>query len=378
MRNGLSCPVQPCSKPLAVFGLEVILRLSSSSSFSYYTNTTTTTTKTGQAVHQPPNMPHPSIPLTTNEALSGILGSISLAAWIFLLVPQLIENHTNGHADGISMTFLFIWAAGDILSLAGGLWAGLVPTVIALAIYFCFADGALIGQCLYYNTINREADAKADAAEAAHAESTSAVETTESDPLLAAASQHQQPSQSQRKPSTTSRRSHRRSSAAHSRRDSLSRALAKPTPTSAYLKNSLSILAICTAGTAGWALAYQTGAWRPVPPHTPGSAPTPLGASLLGYGSALLYLGARVPQIVKNQRERSCEGLSLLFFLLSLLGNATYGAGILFHSTEAEYVWTNLPWLVGSLGTMVEDLVIFGQFRVFGEGDKDKEGDVVV
>jgi len=324
-------------------------------------STITTTTST-----------HPYTPLTTAEAFSGILGSISLAAWIFLLVPQLIENHTNGHADGISMTFLFIWAAGDILSLAGGLWAGLVPTVIALAIYFCFADGALITQCIYYNTLNAQKDKEAEAAET---EQTHAPATAhEQDPLLASASANTL----HRKPSTTSRRSHRRSSAALSashRRDSLSRALSKPTPTSAWLKNTLSILAIIAAGTAGWALAYKTGAWHPVPLKDPSlSAPTPLGASLLGYGSALLYLGARVPQIVKNQRERSCDGLSLLFFLLSLLGNATYGAGILCHSLEGEYVWTNLPWLIGSLGTMVEDLVIFAQFRAFGEGGGEEEG----
>ena len=316
---------------------------------------------------------HPSTPLTTAEAFSGILGSISLAAWIFLLVPQLIENHANGHADGISMTFLFIWAAGDILSLAGGLWAGLVPTVIALAIYFCFADGALITQCIYYNTINAQKDKEQEEA-AAHA----IAHPREQDPLLASASAN---TTLQRKHSTTSRRSHRRSSAALSaRRDSLSRALAKPTTTSAWLKNSLSILAIIVAGTAGWALAYKTGAWHPVPLKDPSaSTPTPLGASLLGYGSALLYLGARVPQIVKNQRERSCDGLSLLFFLLSLLGNATYGAGILCHSLEEEYVWTNLPWLIGSLGTMVEDLVIFAQFRAFGEVDAEvrEEGEAV-
>lgn len=85
----------------------------------------------------------------------------------------------------------------------------------------------------------------------------------------------------------------------------------------------------------------------------------------------MCYLGARIPQIIKNQRERSCEGLSLLFFILSLLGNATYGAGILFHSTEKEYFITNLPWLIGSLGTMVEDAVIFLQFRAFGSGEEE-------
>jgi hypothetical protein len=55
--------------------------------------------------------------------------------------------------------------------------------------------------------------------------------------------------------------------------------------------------------------------------------------------------------------------------MLSLLGNATYGAGILFHSTEKEYFLTNLPWLIGSLGTMVEDAIIFVQFRAFGSGE---------
>jgi len=47
------------------------------------------------------------------------------------------------------------------------------------------------------------------------------------------------------------------------------------------------------------------------------------------------------------------------------MGNITYGAGILFHSVERQYIITNLPWLIGSLGTMVEDGVIFVQFRMY-------------
>jgi uncharacterized protein with PQ loop repeat len=76
-------------------------------------------------------------------------------------------------------------------------------------------------------------------------------------------------------------------------------------------------------------------------------------------------LSARIPQIVKNYREKSCEGLALLFFILSLTGNLTYGVGILCHSLEKEYLITNLPWLIGSLGTMVEDGIIFLQFRIY-------------
>lgn len=74
---------------------------------------------------------------------------------------------------------------------------------------------------------------------------------------------------------------------------------------------------------------------------------------------------ARIPQIVKNYTDKSCEGLALLFFLLSLMGNATYGASILCHSIEKDYLNTNLPWLIGSLGTMVEDAIIFIQFRMY-------------
>lgn len=50
------------------------------------------------------------------------------------------------------------------------------------------------------------------------------------------------------------------------------------------------------------------------------------------------------------------------------MGNLTYGAGIICHSVEKEYLITNLPWLIGSLGTMAEDAIIFVQFRMYGTG----------
>lgn len=294
-----------------------------------------------------------AVSLTPQEALSGVFGSISLASWIFLLVPQLIENYKSGSADGISLAFLIVWFIGDITNLAGALWAGLVPTVIALAIYFCFADLVLISQCLYYNMKNSRRERKAST------RSTDSVQA----PLLG-----RRDSSNIGLPG-----SHRRDSAASRRR----RASSLPTipdvndSGSEWIKNTLSILGVCAVGAAGWAIAWKTGVWVPQPTHDDAgnTDDSPLGAQILGYASAICYLGARIPQIIKNQREKSCEGLSLLFFMLSLLGNATYGAGIIFHSQEKQYILTNLPWLIGSLGTMVEDVTIFIQFRVFGDGD---------
>lgn len=298
--------------------------------------------------------------LTAHEALSGVFGSISLASWIFLLVPQLIENYRQSSADGISLAFLTVWFIGDITNLVGALWAGLVPTVIALAVYFCFADLILIAQCIYYNVKN--------ARKAARKASTRSEDSVEQ-PLLG-----RRDSSNLGLPG-----SHRRRSSANSRRrraSSLPSLVEEDSNGAEWIKNALSIFGVCAVGAAGWAIAWRTGVWVPTPENDSSSDPeTPLGASVLGYISAICYLGARIPQIIKNQKDRSCEGLSLLFFILSLLGNATYGAGILFHSIEKEYFLTNLPWLIGSLGTIVEDVVIFIQFRVFGSGEQSSAVD---
>lgn len=42
---------------------------------------------------------------------------------------------------------------------------------------------------------------------------------------------------------------------------------------------------------------------------------------------------------------------------------------ILCHSTEKNYILTNLPWLIGSLGTMAEDVMIFVQFHLYAVRD---------
>jgi len=293
-----------------------------------------------------------SSPLATHEALSGLLGSVSLASWVFLLLPQLVENYRSGSADGISLAFLCVWFLGDVTNLVGALRAGLVPTVIALALYFCFADLLLISQCAYYNAKNVKQLRKTSSRDTDSAQ----------EPLLGTRDLS----------NVGLPGSCRRDSAASRRRrvSSLPTVLHIEESGHVWVKNSLSILGVCVVGAASWFIAWKTGVWLPQPTHNDASPhPVALDAEILGYASAICYLGARIPQIIKNQRERSCEGLSLLFFMLSLLGNATYGAGIIFHSQEKGYILTNLPWLVGSLGTIVEDVTIFIQFRLFSRDE---------
>lgn len=50
------------------------------------------------------------------------------------------------------------------------------------------------------------------------------------------------------------------------------------------------------------------------------------------------------------------------------LGFANSGISqILFHSVERDYFLKNLPWLIGSVGTIAEDALIFVQFSMYGD-----------
>ncbi|KAL3434713.1 PQ loop repeat-domain-containing protein [Aspergillus tetrazonus] len=311
------------------------------------------------------------VPLTPREAASGLLGSISLTCWIFLLVPQLIENYRNGNAEAISLLFLFVWFVGDITNLVGSAWAGLVPVVVAIAVYFCIADGVLIGQCLYYRARNSRGAA-------AHLRESSSATPEPTTPLLGRRYSDallDGDGSRRRRGSRPSYSAVNGSQQAQLPDDTLAKLVEENRiGQGAFVKNFSSVLAICVIGMAGWTVAWQTGVWRPAPlGDTDGGVDMAPGAQVLGYISAVCYLGARLPQIYKNYCDKSCEGLSLLFFILSLMGNLTYGAGILCHSTEKNYFLTNLPWLIGSLGTMVEDVIIFAQFRLYAVQDSAAE-----
>lgn len=197
-------------------------------------------------------------------------------------------------------------AVGELtLPITGGLFTHLAPTAIALAWYFCVADFLLISQCLYYNSVN--ARRAAEAAEA-HEEA----------PLLG--ERH---------------RSHRRSISSEDG--------AKIAPAgdelierSSWSSNAACLLGVYVVGFAGWYLSYKAGAYNETDPVVSAQRPSELLEKIgmvLGYFSAVCYLwyashlvsgmelpnanlcSARIPQIIKNYREKSCEGRPFEFNL---------------------------------------------------------------
>lgn len=265
-------------------------------------------------------------PAPWRATVSGVMGLTSLACWVVLLMPQLIEQWRTKSADGIAIGFIFIWFTGDIFNLVGSLWARLLPEVISIAVWFCFADFMMILSYFYYTKIYPKKHRSKSVPRA----EVPAVNSAEA-PLL-----------------------RRRSSA-------LTDIALEPESHSVFTKYVLPILFVIGAGSFGYFFSGSDSS------SSDGGQDSEilLGPQIVGYLSALLYLGARIPQIIQNHKRRSVDGLSLLFFMFSTLGNLTYAGQILFFRSDSKYLLLNLSWLLGSLGTIFEDCIIFLQFYMY-------------
>jgi hypothetical protein len=204
-------------------------------------------------------------------------------------LPQLYENYQNSSADALSVTFLIVWFLGDVTNLAGAVWDGLLGTVIAIAIYFCFIDMALISQTFYYKLRDSRRHA---------ASSGESVDPNDPSRPLLSGGNTERPLLSDSHTANGYADARRRSSAASRRRPSTAGSLPYVKDVSSdsatamrWVRNLLAILAVCVAGTAAWAIAWKAGWWAPTPPDVDGDKERILGAEILGYASAVLYLG---------------------------------------------------------------------------------------
>lgn len=240
-------------------------------------------------------------------------------------MPQLIEQWRLKSAEGIAIGFITIWFLGDVFNLVGAIWARLLPEVIFLAIWFCIADSLMIASYIYYVHIFPKHHHRRHSHRSQHSHS-------EERPLL-----------------ETRRRS-----------STLTDIALEPTGYGIFSKYLLPLIFVVCAGLFGFFISGSK-----TPTDDTSNPKIKLGPQIMGYLSAILYLGARIPQIIQNYSRKSTHGLSLLFFLFSTLGNLTYAGQILFYSTDSKYILLNLSWLLGSLGTIFEDSIIFLQFYMY-------------
>ncbi|KAG0038864.1 hypothetical protein BGZ82_010580 [Podila clonocystis] len=372
-----------------------------------------------------------------NIILSNLAGSASILCWFIVFTPQLWVNYKRKSGESLSLTFLYIWLAGDVLNVLGATMDNLLLTMIGL-----------IAQVHYYRRTSARASLEAAIAAGAHhqnGKSSSDDDTlpTETTSLIAHNKHAENALQVASKVANNNASSisiatlptatrpdgyvsnspsagygitngnFRRASETLSTMSQSGRERFKAALEHRRWLRSMLLLVLPFLATAFFVWTYfdwlqclgHGGEWEqdrdgghdahcgrghghgrlpPLPGHE-GHGPEediegffniwstekPSGdydsimPLVFGWGSAALYLGSRIPQIYKNWRLQSCDGLSMFMFLFSVMGNGLYVASIFLNSTERTYLIRNMPYWLGSTGTLMFDFTIFTQFFLY-------------
>ncbi|KAK2465356.1 hypothetical protein APHAL10511_002710 [Amanita phalloides] len=238
-----------------------------------------------------------------SDGLSSVFGWVSIVCWITVYSPQIYENYTLQSGEGLSVPFVVIWLLGDLANLLGAILANLLPTVKLLGIYYTLCDLILLGQIYYYRRKRT---------------TITALVRGDQEPLLAT------------NPSSPS-----------------------GSATALVIRYACATCFVFLVGVGAWSLYEQT--------QTTSLPKSPQWLiQSLGWTSAILYLGARIPQILKNFKTR-CDGLSPALFFFAIVGNITYSLSICVKSMNREYLIMNASWLAGSALTVFLDFIVVAQ-----------------
>lgn len=295
---------------------------------------------------------------TTTDTLSFFIGLSSLAFWIFAQAPQFILNCKLGRAKGLSLCFLLEWLTGDSLNLVGAFLTGQVGTAIATSLLFVSMDITLASQ---YLLLEKPCCGGHDEDDE---EETEIQHEQLDNPLL---------DSKQNSYGGTQRSSSERS---------LYAIFLPVVFLSAMTLGSCSVMQLngmdfgqerslsqraAERNLGGGGGVFRGGrsllSLQPLPQVNCEAAPPPsLLGTILSWASASIYLLSRIPQIVKNYRRRSVEGLSPILFACAVLGNTTYALGIII---KGQRLIGALPFLIGSIGTLCFDATILIQFFIY-------------
>jgi len=281
-------------------------------------------------------------------------GYVSVAFWVVVYTPQIWECYVLKSGEGLSLAFLIVWLTGDITGVIGALAQHLAPTISLLGIYYTFCDCLLIYLLFYYRYQRHHHPEKFVKPGSAVSERT---------PLLENGANGQQAGNGAVTATTDEEASRVQRFKVWVRHNIV--------PVIAY---SVAFVFILTTAIVAW---HTTGkALRPENQHhehSPQSGKEEWSTSgqIVGWISAFTYLASRVPQIAKNTQTK-CQGLSLMMFCFSVMGNVTYCMQILLPDPSPAHIYINFSWLVGSAGTILLDFIVLGQFIYYRKERNEK------
>ncbi|XP_051844342.1 lysosomal amino acid transporter 1 homolog isoform X1 [Antechinus flavipes] len=251
------------------------------------------------------------------DVASVILGLSSIFCFIAATFPQYIKACRTGNMDqAISIWFLLGWLSGDSCNLVGSFLANQLPLQTYTAIYYVLADLLMISLYFYYKYRNRQRFLISAPINAAFLfVSLGAVSAI---PLLLQ--------------------------------------LSPSSPQEVFRSRTLLTME---------------------PTDKPFTKQEIIGFTI-GSTSSLLYLLSRLPQIYTNFQRKSTQGISYSLFAMVILGNMMYGLSVLLKNpepgqTESSFLLHHLPWIIGSLGVLLLDVIISIQFLIYREHSSSSE-----
>ncbi|XP_076953943.1 vacuolar lysine transporter YPQ1-like [Bidens hawaiensis] len=316
------------------------------------------------------------------------LGIASLVCWGVAEIPQIITNFRTKSSHGVSLIFLLTWIAGDIFNLVGCLLEpATLPTQYYTAALYTISTIILVLQSLYYDHFytwfkSKKADAYVDTNTEVEEAKKPLRRSSADEPRVLNPRSHMIRSPSPRQDYFfTSARSMAGSATPPNRsylwtprsgpasamaadHDSSSEdessvqipkpaTLPKPIPRSAGHAAFLATSFDLPSGTKALMQVYVS---RKL---LQGDGSSVVYGQWLGWMMAAIYMGGRIPQIIKRG---SVEGLNPLMFIFALVANATYVGSILVRSTEWSKIKANLPWLLDAAACVALDAFIIMQY----------------
>jgi len=265
--------------------------------------------------------------LSNLEMVGFFFGLLSIVCWMCSTIPQLVLNCRSGNADkALSFYFLLFWLSGDTCNMIGCILASQLPIQIITGVYYIIMDLIMIIQYLYLCKVNKDS------------------------------------------------RNNRR------QRNGLSRSES----TDSFLDNDSVPILMMFVPFINLSTS-KLGSYFGIPEFQASeldSAHEDRNAAIgysLGIISCIFYMISRFPQITRNFKRGSTNGVSVSMFMLAICGNFLYGTSVLMSKHPdvdfAAYLKMHLPWLIGSYGTMFLDLTIVGQCLYFGNGRLGRGGE---
>ncbi|WPK27463.1 hypothetical protein PUMCH_004851 [Australozyma saopauloensis] len=296
--------------------------------------------------------------------ISRLLGIISISSWICAQLPQIYTNYVTKSTDGISPSFLLLWFCGDFLSFTSCLFnEGTLKFQLYLSLFFLSNDITLCYQYYYYNSVYPGKHLKSEP-------------KAPGNKVLFDISSVSMGGASVLKRSSVKSQSIEISetSSLSENEESNGYGLALSLPGSTKSLSATLVL-------AGALLNAAVSTARPLDLLIFSSGSTPEVSLAQDFGTVLawactfVYVSSRIPQLMKNHKRKSVEGMSPLLFSSALLGNLAYTLSILTScdflgaADRKAYFMLQLPYLLGSSGTIVFDLVYFYQRHIYRPQD---------